>query len=384
MPTNVLIVGGGPAALEAALVLHRTAGDAVRTTLLAPETDFVYRPLSVLRPFAAGGGASYPLARIAADAGFDHRRGRLARVDAAAHAVETDAGERLPYDLLLVAAGARPVAPFAAGLTFKGAPEDEERLHGLVQDVEGGYARRVAFVVPSRSTWPLPVYELALMLAERAFESGVRVELHLVTPEEAPLGLFGAEAARAVAALLDEAGIAVHLSAHATFDARRLVVQPGGAPVDVERIVTVPVIEGPAIEGLPSDAQGFLVVDRHGAVEGVADVFAAGDVTSFPVKQGGLACQQADAAAEAIAARAGVAIEPAPFSPVLRGMLLTERHARFLRREATGGGDAADHALWWPPTKIAGRELASYLERLDAEAGRRQGGMPVAVQMASV
>jgi sulfide:quinone oxidoreductase len=63
-------------------------------------------------------------------------------------------------------------------------------------------------------------------------------------------------------------------------------------------------------------------------------------------------------------------------------MLLTEHHARFLRREATGGGDAADRALWWPPTKIAGRELASYLERLDAEAGRRQGGMPVSVHMA--
>ena len=38
MPTNVLIAGGGPAALEAALALHRFAGDPVVTTVLAPES----------------------------------------------------------------------------------------------------------------------------------------------------------------------------------------------------------------------------------------------------------------------------------------------------------------------------------------------------------
>jgi sulfide:quinone oxidoreductase len=383
MPTNVLIAGGGPAALEAALVLRRTAGAAVATTLLAPGTEFTYRPLTVLSPFAAGGAAAYPLDRIAADAGFTRRAGMLARVDPAEHAVETAAGERLAYDFLLVALGARAVPPFAAGLTFTGAPADAERLHGLVQDVEAGYARRVAFVVPTGSTWPLPVYELALMLAERGFEAGEQVEIHLVTPEDAPLGLFGADAAREVGALLAEAGIAVHLSAHAALEGRRrLVVDPSLARLDVDRVVTVPVIEGRPIPGLPSDSHGFLVVDRHGAVQGVADVYAAGDITAFPVKQGGIACQQADAAAEAIAARAGAEIEPAPFTPVLRGMLLTERWARFLRRESVGNdAEASERALWWPPTKIAGRELAGYLERLDAEAGRDRGGLPVTVHL---
>ena len=81
MPTNVLIVGGGPAALEAALALHRLAGDRVETTLLAPESNLTYRPLSVLAPFAAGSATTYPIERMAADAGFTHHRGRLARVD---------------------------------------------------------------------------------------------------------------------------------------------------------------------------------------------------------------------------------------------------------------------------------------------------------------
>src|SRR3954464_6854318 len=106
MPTNVLIAGGGAAALEAALRLHRVGAGHVTTTVLAPEAEFSYRPLSVLDPFAAGGATAYPLERIPADAGFTHRRGALASVDAAGHVVRTTEGEELPYDVLLIATGA--------------------------------------------------------------------------------------------------------------------------------------------------------------------------------------------------------------------------------------------------------------------------------------
>src|SRR4051812_11374790 len=213
MPTTVLIVGGGPAALEAALALHRLAADRVATTLLAPESDLTYRPLSVLAPFAAGSATTYPIERMAADAGFTHHRGRLERVDAAEHTVVTVAGERLSYDMLLIASGARPVAPFGGAIVFTGSLSDQERVHGIVQDVEEGYIRRVAFVVPPGSTWPLPLYELALMLAERAYEMCAGLELHFVTPEAAPLSVFGAEASHELAGLLAEAGIVLHAAA---------------------------------------------------------------------------------------------------------------------------------------------------------------------------
>jgi sulfide:quinone oxidoreductase len=379
MPTNVLIAGGGPAAVEAALRLHRLAGERVSTTVLSPNTDFAYRPLSVLEPFAAGTAPGYPLARIAKDAGFTHRIGALARVDAAGHAVETADGERIAYDVLLIAAGAKPVAAVAGVTAFTGSRADTEVMHGLVQDVEGGYSRRVAFVVPPGVGWPLPLYELALMLAERAFEMGIDVELHFVTPESAPLRAFGPDAARDVEGLLKTAGIVLHAGAHGEPERGRVRLTPGGKALEVDRVVTLPRLHGPAIPGLLSDPTGFLVTDRFGRVAGVSDVYAAGDVTAFPVKQGGLACQQADAAAEQIAAQAGAPVEPKPFVPVLRGMLLTERWARFLRRDVAGHGDVADvagRALWWPPTKIAGRELAGYLQGLDEELGRVRG-LPV-------
>jgi len=380
MPINVLIAGGGPAALEAALALHRLAGERVTTTVLAPESELTYRPLSVLAPFAAGEPTRYRLERIARDAGFTHRRGRLARVDSAAHDVLTDDGERIGYDVLLVATGAKLVEPYERATVFTGSDSDQERLHGMVQDVEEGYLRRIAFVVPEGNTWPLPLYELALMLAERAYSMCAEVELSLITPETAPLAVFGPDASREVDALLRQAGVRVHTAT----TARQLAhgrLDLGTEIVDVDRLVTLPRLEGPRIAGLPANPDGFLVTDSHSRVTGVPDVYAAGDVTAFRIKQGGIACQQADAAAADIAARAGAPVEPEPFEPVLRGMLLTESWARFLRRQGDEPtSDVAGRALWWPPTKIAGRELAGYLEALDERAGVRVG-IPVNVNV---
>jgi sulfide:quinone oxidoreductase len=136
-------------------------------------------------------------------------------------------------------------------------------------------------------------------------------------------------------------------------------LRPGGEQLGLDRVVTLPTLAGPAIPGLPHDADGFLPVDRHGRVAGAPEVYAAGDVTNHRVKQGGLASQQADAAAEAIAARAGAAIDPQPYTGMLHGVLLTEHDATFLGQNTTE--DRPDDSPWWPPTKIAGRELALHV-----------------------
>ena len=106
---------------------------------------------------------------------------------------------------------------------------------------------------------------------------------------------------------------------------------------------------------------------------GARGVYAAGDATTFPIKQGGLATQQADAAAEAVAADLGLRTTAEPFRPVLRGLLLTGGAPLYLRAELAGtrrgvsrvidamGGEASTRALWWPPGKVAGRYLAPYL-----------------------
>src|SRR5205814_2286205 len=122
------------------------------------------------------------------------------------HTLALQSGEELGYDKLVVTLGARREPAFKHATTFRG-QEDVEALHGLVQDIEEGYVRSVAFVVPAGVSWSLPLYELALMTARRAWEMCVEVELTFVTPEERVLPLFGSRASADVQAMLATAGV---------------------------------------------------------------------------------------------------------------------------------------------------------------------------------
>jgi sulfide:quinone oxidoreductase len=378
---RVLIAGGGVAALEALLAMRELAGDRVRVTLLSPEPDFVYRPMAVAEPFCLGHAAHHPLAAIADEHGAELVRDGLSEVDADARRVTTTGGASLDYDSLLIAVGARPEPAYRHAITF-GAEDAPEAFTGLLSDLQLGHVKRVAFVVPSTVAWSLPLYELAVMTARDVWSAGIDgVALTFVTPEARPLEAFGPEAASMVAGLLAEDGIEFIGSTFA--DVGHGFVLAGDRRIDVSRTITLPVPAGPAIPGLPADPSGFIPVDDHGQVRGVEDVYAAGDVTTFPIKQGGLAAQQAVAAAEAIVARHGVDLDPQPFRPVLRGMLLTGGQDRWLRAPAgdtPGESRAALHALWWPPTKIASRYLGPYLMgrgEADLLATAPEGGHPV-------
>ena len=122
--------------------------------------------------------------------------------------------------------------------------------------------------------------------------------------------------------------------------------------VPADRVVALPRLRGRPIEGVPHDADGFIEVDPLGQVHGLDDLYAAGDVTAGSIKQGGVATQQADTVAAAIAARFGAAVQPEPFRPVLRGTLLTGDGARYMRSEVAGGAgersEVSAQILWWP------------------------------------
>ena len=99
----------------------------------------------------------------------------------------------------------------------------------------------------------------------------------------------------------------------------------------------MPRLAGPDLPGLVGHAHGFIPVDARCGVPGTdGQVFAAGDAIAFPVKHGGLAAQQADTAAAAIARLAGGDVEAAPFSPQLRGKLLTGGKPLYLARGSSG------------------------------------------------
>jgi sulfide:quinone oxidoreductase len=210
--------------------------------------------------------------------------------------------------------------------------------------------------------WSLPAYELALLTA--AWLHGAQTKVVLVTAEAAPLEIFGAEAGDAVGGLLRDGGVEVFegAEAHVMSDSSFLVM-PGGHWCFADRIVALPFVLGPYIPGVPHDGHGFLPVDAHGRVAGVEHVYAAGDGTSFDIKQGGLAAQQADAVAEHIATLVDAHFAPTAFDPVLCGLIRAGSEPLYLRRRLGGGqGTTVSHEpLWDPPAKVASRWLSSYL-----------------------
>jgi sulfide:quinone oxidoreductase len=362
---RVLIAGGGIAGLEALIALHHLAGDRVEPTLLAPRPDFVYKPLVVEEPFTSESAEHRELAPIAADFGARFAQHGLERIDADAHVAHLDDGSTIGYDVGMICVGGvyRPAFESAITLDVSG---DRLALADLLIDLDPNQPARIAFVVPPSGAWPLPMYELALMTQRRARTAGLlKLELVLITPEEAPLIVFGTAASEALSEMLAARRIEVRASARATEDADGvLTLHPGGERLDVARVVSLPLLEGPAIPGLPADELGFIPIDDHARVKGAPDLYAAGDGTNFPIKQGGLGTQQADAAAEHIAARFGADVEPQPFHPILRGMLLTGEESLSLTHSLTGGegeGTVSSDYLWWPPQKVSGRFLAPYL-----------------------
>jgi sulfide:quinone oxidoreductase len=386
---SVLIAGGGVAALEAALTLREVGEGRTRVELLAPEPTFWYRPVAVAEPFGLGTVRHFDLGRLSADVGAGLLLGSLSAVDADRREARTRSGGVLRYDALLIACGAVPYPAVPGALTFRG-PADGERIRGLLDAIDRGEVASVAFAVPWGATWSLPAYELALMTAAYLQASGRHgVELVVVTPELHPLQLFGTTASEAVRALLDEAGVTFVGGSYAVEHADGNLLLLSGEVLAVERVVALPRLRGQRIDGIPQTLEGFVDVDEHCCVPGVDAVFAAGDVTSFPVKQGGIAAQQAVVAAEAISVLAGASIVPHPFRPILRGLLLTGAEPHYLRRDLSGGDEpdwASASPIWWPPTKIVGRRLAPFLAALTGEAPVAglvppEGGLPVDVAL---
>jgi sulfide:quinone oxidoreductase len=364
---EVLIAGGGIAGVEAALALRDLAGDRVSVELCDPRREFVFRPFAVGEPYGASRVFRYDLERLAERCGAAFRAEGVVSVAPEQRVAFTRDGERLSYDFLVVAGGVRMLWSVPGAVTFWGV-SDEGQMGDVISDLRAGSLRRLVLTMPGGRSWALPLYELALLGATEQGKAGiVDTELTVVTPEDAPLELFGRRAAEQMRALLEERGIGVVTGAHPVrFDDGRLRIAPG-EDVAADAVISLPRLEGRRIGGVPHDADGFIGVDEHGRVHGLERVYAAGDITSFPVKQGGIATQQADAVAEAIAAAVGVEADPRPFDPVLRGVLWTGREPRYLYGRPTGGHGEESRLSSEPGAagqygKVMGRYLAPFVE----------------------
>jgi sulfide:quinone oxidoreductase len=375
MAMHVVIAGGGVGALEGLLALQSLAPEPLRISVVTAARHLTYRALSTVEPFGGEPAPRHGWDAIARDRGVRWIPDVVVGVRPGEREIDTRDGPAISYDALLLALGARPEPALRGALTFSG-PRDVLAVMESLDALKAGRRHRIAFVAVSGTAWTLPLYELALLTAERGRRGGLDLAIEVVTTESEPLGVFGAAASAAVARRLASADIHMRTGSFAEeVEDGRLWLELEG-PLEVDLTIALPRLHGPAVVGLPHDEHGFVPVDPDGRVRGVEGVWAVGDMTTRPLKQGGLAAQQADVAAADIAVMAGAAIDVPAYQPMLQGLLLTGDEPEFLQRrpQASPGSEAALDPLWWPPQKVVGRHLGPYLEALGARTVRSGAG----------
>ena len=358
-PIRVVVAGGGVAGLETLMALHALGGARVELTLVAPDDEFVYRPLAREEPFAVGRARRIPLDAAARDADATYVAATVEAVDANRKVVSPSAGHPLKYDALVLAVGADTVPAVAHAMTWDDRA-DAELLGGLLQDIEQGYSRRLAVVIPPGPAWPLRGYELAVHIALEARGESMDLRTTLIAPEPSPLSALGSRAVELVSEELARAGVDVVSAAEVEVEkGRAVVLQPSGRRLEVDRVLALPGLRGRPIPGVPANAEGFVEVDEHCRVRGIDGVWAAGDGTAFALKSGGYAAEQADVSAEDIAAGAGAAIDARPFDPSGREPFAGLPDGPFLKAWLSEGDDDG-LTIGLPATGIP---MLTYLQR---------------------
>jgi sulfide:quinone oxidoreductase len=364
-PLRVVVAGGGIAGLETIVALRGLVGHGVALTLVDPADELTIRALEIFEPFGVGHPRRYPLAELAADLDAQLVRDAVAHVDRDERRVRLRSGRELGYDALVLAVGAFPYPAYEHGVCFARA-DDQDGFSGVLDDLREGLADRVALVVPPGMAWTLPAYELALMIAAYVHPE----QLTLVTYEDEPLSAFGPPAAQLVRTELERAHVQLLTGVEANVPHPTIVELGPGVRLQADRVVHLPVLAGPNTPGVLCDDNGFILVDDAFRARDAECVFAVGDGTAGPHKQGGLASQQADVVADLIAVEAGSNREPRPYRPVMRALLRTANGPRYLRAEPPGGAlsaEVSEQCLWWPPSKVAARWLTPWLAARDLE-----------------
>jgi len=368
---HVVVVGGGFAAAELLLALRALAEERVTLELIAPSPRLLLKPAATGHPFGESMIEEYDLRELADDVGARFRADAAEAVASRVSRVRLRSGAVADYDALVLALGARPVAAVPGATTYRD-HRDSAIIGRLIADLRARAVRRLAFTVPTGVAWTLPLYELALLAAREIEDAGALTSVTVVTPEATPLAVIGDEVSAETGSLLADANVAVERCARPRRVLREGLEVAGRGIVPADRVVAVPRLAGRQLTGVPANYSGFVATDDRGRVESLSGVYAAGDMTSFPVTQGGIATEQADVIAAELARAAGADVEPLEARHVLRTRLLGPRRPTFLQVELDTWGRprrnddlpaVSSEAPWWPSAKLFGRHLSPWMAR---------------------
>ena len=403
---TVCVVGAGTAGLEGLLAARERLGGNAELLLIAPEREFRYRPMSRDSLFRPAAERSLAVADLVAEAAATWVEDQARAVHEAERTVLTRDGDTVVFDFLLLAVGARPRRALRRGYVWvRGG--DPRFLDEILQGIASGDVRNVGVAVPRGARWPIPAYELALILAWSAAPTDARVTL--LTVEERPLSMLGPIATETVVRQLDAAGVEVITGVEvvvegpegdgeesAAVEVTAVPEQPAdevdalfGRPSDparegidagasrrFDRLISLPTVAGPFLAGTPHDAAGFVEVDETLRACGSERVWAAGGCIASALEHSALSAQQADAAISAIAAAVATGSEGLLGAPEVTGIVLSGQRDRWLAENPVGTRGPSTRCLWWPPGRAVGRVLAHRIAAWDPSIQHHLPGRP--------
>ena len=310
---NILIFGGGFGGVVAAEQLALELGGSHHITLVSHSERFTFYPALVRVAFGdtEPDDVSFNLRETLLDVRVNFIQAEVARVDPFHKKLVFAHGEvtgEMPYDYLVYAPGRRLATENTPGFY-----EHAHHLLGVTAALKFGAAirnfteGRIVLGNCLDSRLSVPVYETAFALSRLLEKRGARArsEIKLVLPAT-PGDLLGEpHTAGAIISLLAKHNIDISLDfAPARINENELIATDG-ASLPYDLLMLIPAFRGPGAltdTGL-TDEEGYVVVDEKMRVQGVGEMYAVGDATSFPgPKMGHMAVHQALVAATNLAA----------------------------------------------------------------------------------
>jgi sulfide:quinone oxidoreductase len=297
---HLVILGAGTAGTAVANRMAKRLPSDWSVTVVDPSSRHLYQPGLLFIPFGGNDAIERPRGGTLRP-GITWVREPVSRVDPDARKVVLEAGAAIPYDLLVIASGARTrpeETPGVLGPGWRNTVHDFYTLEGA-RALRGAFARfaggrLVVNVVEMPIKCPVAPLEFLFLADDEFTRRGIRdrVELVYATPLD---GAFTRPAcSRLLASLLTEKGITVETEfAAAEVDAEGKIVRSyDDRSIPYDLLVTVPVHKGAAFleaSGLGND-MAFVPTDPATLAAKEDDhIFALGDAADLPSSKAGSA-----------------------------------------------------------------------------------------------
>ncbi len=296
---RIIVVGGGFAGLN---FIKHLSPNTFDVTLLDKNNFNYFTPLlyQVATGFLEPSNISYPLRKLVNAKGFNFRQGELSSIDSANNKIKLTDGNKLEYDHLVLAAGAKT--------NFFGNTTMQERAFEL-KEMADALAMRNAFIrvleKASVATDPETRKRLLTIVIAGGGPTGVevagmlaemnqrivgddypelgdeRLEIHVVDGAPFLLAPMSDKSHRAAFDILTGLGVQVHLNEMVTLYEDETVYLSGGKWIDASTLIWSAGVTAQSFKGIAPEAVkkgGRLHTDAFNKVVGHDNIYAIGDI----------------------------------------------------------------------------------------------------------